>query len=151
MFPRAFAHDPTFELFDALRREVDRFLDHGDASPVARAAPLSAGTWPALAVRETADAIVVRAEVPGLAEGDVVVELHDGVLTVRGERATPAREGYETLRRERPALAFERAVRLGPHLDAARAEATVRDGVLEVHVPRAAEAKPRRIQVRGQA
>lgn len=135
--------DPFREL-TALRGEMGRLL--GDA---ARQTAKSAGTWTApVDVFESADAIVVTAELPGVAADSVDVEFDDGVLSIRGERrfVEPAEEGrYHHL--ERSYGAFARSVSLPTGVQPDKITASFRDGVLEVRVPKSEEVKPRKITV----
>lgn len=135
--------DPFREL-TALRGEVGRLF--GDT---ARHTARAAGTWTApVDVYESAEAIVVTAELPGVAPATVDVEFDDGVLSIRGERpfVEPAEEGrYHHL--ERSYGAFARSISLPAGVQADQITASFRDGVLEVRVPKAEEAKPRKIVV----
>lgn len=140
------SRDPFREL-SSLQREVDRLF--GDAFG-GSSTPATAGAWaPALDVEETEDAFTLHIELPGVAIDDVEVSLEENVLTVTGERRFYADRDGDTFRRvERSFGRFHRAVRLPDRLDAAQVEATHRDGMLTIEVPKAEEAKPRRIEVK---
>lgn len=131
-----------------LRRELDRLFDEllpsfGDAAP---------GWAPALDLAETDGAYVARVDLPGLTADDIEVQFEDGVLTVRGERATRSSEAAEGLiRAERAFGQFYRALRLPRGTDGAAVEATFDNGVLTVTVPKAEESRPRQIEVRATA
>src|SRR5262245_14596304 len=94
-------------------------------------------------VREDEKEIVVRAELPGFEEKELDIQLNQDVLTIKAEKEQKG-DGREEYR------SFYRAVTLPSGIDAERAQATYRNGVLELHIPRAAGAQPRRIQVQGQ-
>lgn len=113
------------------------------------AAVSPAGAWgPALDVEESEDGYTVHVELPGVSPADVEVSLEDNVLTVRGERRFYDERQAEGFRRiERHFGRFHRAVRLPDRVAADRVSATHKDGVLTVVVPKAEEAKPRRIEV----
>ena len=101
-----------------------------------------------LDVREFEDRFVIRAEVPGLAPDDVHVELHDDVLTLSGEKRSEAESAEGEVRySERRFGAFRRSLRLPFPVDADKVEAVHANGVLEVSLRKAEEARPRRIQV----
>jgi HSP20 family protein len=153
MFSRLTDFDRTFDVLDELRRQMDRVWDDYDGAwGVARTPTqaLSATTWPRLNVLDAGANLVVTADVPGMTEKELDVSLEDGVLTLRGERKTFVPEGYAAHRRERPALRFTRSVALPLKVDAEKAAATVKDGVLTITLAKAPEARPRQIAVRAQ-
>ncbi len=104
--------------------------------------------WPAVRVTETKEAFVYHAEVPGLGEGDVSVEMLDGSLLLRGERKGDAPEGYSVHVRERAPLAFSHKLPLPGRVDAEAVTATLKDGLLTVTLPKAKDALPRQIAVK---
>ncbi len=140
------SRDPFREL-SSLQREVDRLF--GDAFG-GSSAPATAGAWaPALDVEESEDAFTLHVELPGVSVDDVEVSLEENVLTVAGERRFyEDREGEGFRRIERSFGRFHRAVRLPDRVDPDGVTATHRDGLLTIQVPKAEEAKPRRIEVR---
>jgi HSP20 family protein len=99
-------------------------------------------------IRETADAYVLEIDVPGLSERDIEVVLENGELTLRGERK-PA-EGASYSCRERAMGRFERSFRLADDVDSKRIEASAKNGVLTVKLPKAEQAKPRSIEVKAE-
>jgi HSP20 family protein len=144
MFTRFSDFGRTLSTFDLLAREMDRAFGEGGQ-------PLFAtrvAQWPHLNVYEDAAGFVVRAEVPGVAEGDVELLVEDDVLTLRGARKVDAPAGYEVRLRERAAASFARKIALGVRIDAAAVGATLKDGILTVTLPKAKEAMPRQIAVR---
>lgn len=103
---------------------------------------------PAVDVEETADAYVFRADLPGISSKDVKVTVHNDTLTLRGERKREEQKTEGSLHRvERAYGSFERSFTLGLPVRADQVKASYKDGVLEVHVPKADEAKPRDIEV----
>jgi HSP20 family protein len=99
-----------------------------------------------LEVTEAEREVVVRAEVPGFEAADLNVELRNNRLLIRAEtkHETEAKEkGYEYTERR-----YERFVELPVEVDPAKVAATYRNGVLEVHLPKMAEAEVRRIPVK---
>lgn len=110
----------------------------------------SAGAWsPALDVEETEDHFTLHIELPGVNPDDVDVSFEENVLTVEGERKFYEQGEAEGFRRvERHFGRFHRAVRLPDRVDADKIDASYRDGLLTITVPKAEESKPRRIEVK---
>ena len=105
------------------------------------------GFVPALDVRETEDGYLVLVDLPGIKSEDVAVELIDQVLTISGSRA-PVETG-EAQRLERPSGSFVRRLTLPKGVDSEKVMAEYKEGVLEVRIPKRAEAKPKRIAISG--
>lgn len=128
-------------LNDEVERVVRQVFGDGGATP--------AGAFsPALDVEESEDAFTLHVELPGVTADAVDVSLEENVLTIAGERGFYADKDPETFRRiERRVGRFHRAVRLPDRVDGEHVTATYRDGVLTISVPKAEEAKPRRIQI----
>lgn len=105
-------------------------------------------TWaPALDVSEEKDALSVRLELPGVKKEDIAVSLHDGTLTISGERKPDSLQKGETRRTERFVGRFQRSIVLPSTVSAAGVKAAYVDGILSVHLPKAEEAKPRQIEI----
>ena len=130
----------------ALNTELDRLFE-GFFSPTPLRSEWAALT-PAVDVEETPDAYVFRADLPGLSSKDVKVSVHNDTLTLRGERKREEKSSDGSRHRvERAYGAFERSFTLALPVRADQVKASYKDGVLEVHVPKADEAKPRDIEV----
>ncbi|MEW5914200.1 MAG: Hsp20/alpha crystallin family protein [Thermodesulfobacteriota bacterium] len=137
-----------FRGLNRLRREMDdlwgRFFDTGEAPLTA-----SGDFVPSVNVRETEKAFEVTAEVPGLKPEDIKVEFHEGVLTLSGEKNEEAekQEGSWHVM-ERRFGSFSRSMRLPRDIDIDKLEATHRDGVLKVVLPKSAKAAGKTIEVK---
>jgi HSP20 family protein len=109
----------------------------------------TARRWiPAMDLIETGEHFVLKADLPGMDEGDVGIEVENNVLTVSGERKARHEEKHEGYYRlERATGAFSRSLTLPEGIDAESVTATFHNGVLEVRVPKPAQAKPRRVQI----
>jgi HSP20 family protein len=109
----------------------------------------STPAWaPALDISEGKDAYLVTVELPGVKLDDLEITLEGGLLTIRGERQFTSESSEEQYHRvERSSGAFRRSITLPAHVMADAVEASMEDGVLRILVPKAEEAKPRRIQV----
>lgn len=135
------AYRPTASLLD-----FDNMWDH----LVRNVFDGSLESWkgPAADVRETDDHYVVEMDLPGRTEKDLDVEVKDNILTVssrKEEKQDEKKNGY--ILRERRESSFTRSFRLPLGVDAGKIEAAFRNGVLELRVPKAPEAKPRRIAI----
>lgn len=108
----------------------------------------TAGVFPPVNIFDDGEAFLVRAEVPGLNKQSLEVTVKNDQLTLRGERVVaPAGSSANYHRREREGGTFRRVVTLPHRVDADHIRATYKQGVLEVVLPRVAEAKERRIEV----
>jgi HSP20 family protein len=104
---------------------------------------------PALDISERKDAYLVTVEVPGVEPEDLDITMEDGLLTIKGERQFTSESSEQQFHRvERRYGAFRRSITLPAQVQADHIEATFDNGVLQIVVPKAEEAKPKRIQVR---
>jgi HSP20 family molecular chaperone IbpA len=146
----------SWDLFDGLRAAQDevarmartpghwasRFGQQAGTGPVLQAWP------PAVDITERETGYLVEAELPGIGADDLEITFQDGMLTIRGERhpvgGTP---GEKVHRAERRYGAFRRSISMPSHVQADKIEASAHDGVLQILVPKAAEAYAKRIPV----
>ena len=135
----------TLEEFDALRREMNRLFS--DEFPLGRALRSAAESWPRVALHDRGTELSVRAELPGVREKDLEVHVDRGVLTLKGKRTVEVPEGYSVHRQERGDVTFARALTLPCQVDAEKAVAKLKHGVLTLELPKAAEHQPRQIAV----
>jgi HSP20 family protein len=104
--------------------------------------------YPAADVAEREDGFKLRLDLPGIDRKDVKVSVHEGTVTVRGQRKEASGEEGESLRRvERVYGSFERRFGFRTALDASKVKAVYKDGVLEVFAPKAESAKAREVNV----
>lgn len=108
-----------------------------------------AGQWsPAVDIFESADRIVLRADLPGMEQGEIEVRVDDNTLTLRGDRRAPADARAEDFHRaERPHGPFVRSFSLPQNVDQAGIRAVQKNGVLEVQLPKRPEARASSIRV----
>ncbi|MFL5841442.1 MAG: Hsp20/alpha crystallin family protein [Thermoleophilaceae bacterium] len=113
--------------------------------------PLASERWvPSMDLVETEDHYLLKADLPGMKQDDVAIELNDGTLTISGERkAEYERKEKGFFRLERSFGKFSRSLTLPDGIDPDRIDATFHDGVLEVTIPKPEQRKPRRIAVSG--
>jgi len=130
-----------------LRDEIDRLFE----SPLAeltRTSNLLSGWTPALDVFESKDSFTVKAELPGMKKEDIEVTLHDGSLSISGERKSETKhEDAEVYRAERFFGRFQRTVTLPAPVAADKIKAHYKDGVLTITLPKTEEARPKQIDV----
>ena len=141
-----------FSVVNELEREVDELLRAvGRSGWDAR--PLSGGldASPDIALSDEGERFVLRMDTPGVRDRDVEVTYDRGTVTLRVARDIPVPDGWSARRRERPSYQLARTVSLPTNIDPEKAEATLRDGVLEISLPKAPEAQPRRLSVRTQS
>jgi HSP20 family protein len=134
---------------DQLRTQMDRLVSDffGPASAGAPRAAMQSNSFPALNVWEQGDDLYAEAELPGIASDDVDVSVVGSDLAIRGKRGQQLPEGSSYHRRERGEGEFTRVLRLPIEVDANRVEATLKNGVLLVKLPKAESAKPKKIRV----
>ncbi len=111
----------------------------------------TATSRPAVDIREEEEGYVLEADLPGLTEKDVNVNVNDNLLTVSadktGENESNEKNGY--IVRERRSRSFKRSFVLPRDVDRDKIEASFSNGVLSLSLPKTAEAKPRQIEVKG--
>ncbi|MGH7350980.1 MAG: Hsp20/alpha crystallin family protein [Candidatus Methylomirabilales bacterium] len=132
-------------LRERMNRLFEQTLDHSRGEREG----MAAWTWaPAVDIYETPDSIVLQAELPGLGKDDIDIQVRDNVLTLKGERRSEkeVKEG-NYLRVERAYGGFQRAFTLPAAVQADKIRAAFKDGVLDVSIPKAEEAKPKQIKI----
>jgi HSP20 family protein len=130
--------------------QMSPMLAHALGLHTQQQASATATAWaPALDISERKDAYLVTVELPGLKPEDLDITMEDGLLTIQGERQFTSESSEQQFHRvERRYGAFRRSITLPAHVTAEGIQASFEDGVLEILVPKAEEAKPKRIQVR---
>jgi HSP20 family protein len=130
-----------------LRDEIDRLFEQPLAE-LARTSQLFSGWAPALDVYEDKDNLYVKAELPGMKREQIDVSLHDGTLSISGERKSEEKhQDAEVYRAERFVGKFQRSVSLPTPVAPDKVKAQYRDGVLTITLPKTEEAKPKQIDV----
>jgi HSP20 family protein len=128
-----------------LRREIDRLFDdtfgRGDGA---------SGWSPAVDIRETEQELCLELELPGIKPEQVELTAENGVLTVKGEKRSERKEGNENDRYhvvERAYGSFMRSFQLPQGIDESKIQADYNNGILSIHIPKAALPQPHRIQI----
>lgn len=132
--------------FDELRREMDRLFNAFSlGSP--RGSISRAAAYPALNIWDAGDTLCVEAEVPGINKDDLEIVAIGNELTIKGHRRPMEGEKLTYHRQERGTGEFLRSITLPMEVNPEKVEATLDNGVLMLHLPKAEAAKPRRITV----
>ena len=138
---------PGFGRLTDLRDEIDRLFEVPLAE-LARGSQLLSGWTPALDIFEDNENVYVRAELPGMKKEEIELSLHDGSLSLSGERKTEEKfKDAEMYRAERFFGRFQRTVTLPTPVAVDKVKAQYKDGILTVTLPKAEEAKPKHIDV----
>jgi HSP20 family protein len=130
-----------------LRNELNSFFDMPFSSGFGPTGQLFTGWSPAFDLYESGDHLVAVVELPGMRKEDIDISLHDGTLTISGERKREINNGETAQRTERYVGTFRRSIALPTRVDASKVGATYQNGILKVTLPKAEEAKPKQIQV----
>lgn len=137
---------PSFGRLFGLPSELHHLFEgsFGNAS----GASLFSAWNPAVDLYEDKDNVIVKAELPGMKKEAIDVSLHDGELSISGERKSEEKSGNaETYRSERFTGRFNRTITLPTEVNADKVKADYKDGILTITLPKAEAAKPRQIQV----
>lgn len=131
----------------ALQEQMNRMR----GEPYGREQELEYGTWiPPVDLREEEQAFVIKMEVPGLKKEDIDIHLENNVLILRGERKFEKEDEKKNYHRiERFYGKFARSFTLPSLIQADGIAANLKDGVLEVTIPKAEESKPKKIAIKG--
>ncbi len=143
-------NDRSFPVFSAsralpahnLRRELDRLF--GDFE---RAPSFASGFAPAVSFADTAETLTLRAELPGVAEKDIDIDVTANLVTIKATRKLDAPEGYTAHRCERQSFTFARSYELSTRVDPERVQASLKQGVLTLTLPKLAEVQPKKVTV----
>jgi HSP20 family protein len=140
--------EPAREI-GSLQSEMNRLFNTFFDSPTSNGNGGAARRWiPAMDLVETDDHFVLRADLPGLQESDVNIEVEDRVLTISGERRSEADESQGgVVRVERAYGSFARSLTLPEGVDPESLAASFDRGVLEVRIPKPEERKPRKVAI----
>lgn len=137
-----FLADP-FEALLELQRSLDAFRE----SDWLESSLSGTGTYPPLNAFRKGDDFVVLAEVPGIKKADIEIQVKDNTLRIAGKKGVKYPEKAGLHRRERLAGEFDRAITVPIKVDAEGVKAEYRDGILAIFLPRAAQDKPKSIQI----
>lgn len=141
--------DP-FRNVAALQDRINRIFDESFSRTADLDDDISMSAWkPLVDIYETDEAIILKAELPGIKKNDVSVEVKDNVLTLKGAR-TEEKEIKEKnyYRKERAFGTFSRSFNLQHRIQPDKIKARFKDGVLKIEIPKPEEEKPKQITVK---
>jgi HSP20 family protein len=140
--------NPMKDMF-SLRHQMNHLFDDVFKPVVRGDSRLSMRDWnPRVDIYDNDENIVIKAELPGIDRKDIVIDVKDGVLTLKGERSFDneiKEEKYYC--RERTFGKFERVFRLPAKVDPEKISADYKDGILKIDIPKPEEQKPKQINV----
>jgi HSP20 family protein len=132
-----------------LRSEMDRLWDDYFGPGRRALQPLEEAWLPAVDVAESPDKITVKAEIPGMEAKDIEISMVGDTLTIKGEKKAEREEKEENYHLvERSYGSFSRAMKLPATVEADKVEATYKNGVLTVILPKKEEVKPKAIEIK---
>jgi HSP20 family protein len=136
--------------FEEIREEMNRlFGGFLGRAPMRTTAEEGCILYPAVDVEDEADKYVLKAELPGLKKDDLKVTVSDGSIVLSGEKKAEHEEKHTGFHRyERCYGKFQRAFMLPTQVDANKIKANFKDGILEIDIPKSAEAKPKEIEIK---
>lgn len=127
----------TMKMFDAFERQMQRAFSQKAVFPEIRD----------MSLRDRGEELVLTADMPGFTDKDIELTLEGDVLTFKAERAREIPKGHRLIRLERRDVKWHRQYELPCRVDANAVTASLENGVLTVHLPKAAESKPKKIQI----
>lgn len=137
--------DRAFGTIDELRRRMERLFTDYDEGLYRRVS-----AFPPTNLVDCGTSLLLEAEVPGCTERDLEISVTQDAVAISGERKLEPPQGYSVLRQERQAVKFSRSFELPCRIDPEQADATVKDGILRLELPKPAEAQPKKIEVKTQ-
>ncbi|MBA2664041.1 MAG: Hsp20/alpha crystallin family protein [Bradymonadaceae bacterium] len=152
--------DNPMEMIEVFRRRLNRVFEEMGMGSIGAGAmnmgQLSAlsglemglAAGPRCYLYDTGSSFLIQAEVPGISEKDLDVMVNDQTLTIRGERKDDVPKGYSVHRRERMPMQFTRSFTLPAKVEASKATAELKHGLLTIEIEKTKESKPRQISVK---
>ena len=138
---------PLLNRWSNLRDDLNTLFELPLMATSFRRGQLFNGWSPALDLYQTNDEFVATLELPGMRKEEIEISLHDGTLTISGERKSEVKNSEQVERSERYVGKFRRSISLPARVDVNKVSASYRDGILSVTLPKAEDAKPKQIKV----
>ncbi|MEE4239929.1 MAG: Hsp20/alpha crystallin family protein [Desulfopila sp.] len=141
--------DRMFGAMDLFRNRMNRlFTDFDRSYGEDYNWRLAANGAPRTNLYDNGEEFLVVAEVPGMSKDDINIRIQGNYLELSGTRKADAPEGYRTHRAERPVASFTRSFTIPSDVDGERVQASLKDGLLTLKLPKAEAAKPKQIEIR---
>ncbi len=137
-----------FREMELLRRELDRVFDDAMYRGRGPVGFIRNVNQPAVNLIDTGESLVLEADIPGLSEEQIKINLTTNVVSLSGERNEAAPEGYSVHRRERGKYSFARSFSLPTKVDPEKTRASLKHGVLTLEMPKMPESRPRSISIK---
>lgn len=147
MFRRMTDIDRMFGAMDLLRNRMDRIFNEFDSSYLYGPAFSLSSNSPRTNLVDEGNVFKVMAEVPGISKDDLNIKIQGNYLEISGQRKVEDPEGYKVHRRERGSSSFSRSFTLPDDVDAEKVEASLKDGILTLSLPKTETAKPKQITI----
>jgi len=142
-------HWSPFRHLTNLREEIDRLFESPMAELTQSSHQFLSGWMPAVDVYEDKDNLHLKAELPGVNKQDIQISVHEGVLTLSGERKPDEKyKDADVYRSERCLGRFQRTLTLPAQVNPDAIKATYKDGILTVLLPKAEASKPKHIEIK---
>jgi HSP20 family protein len=141
--------DRMFGAMDLFRNRMNRlFTDFDRSYGEDYGWRLAANGAPKTNLYDNGEEFLVVAEVPGMSKDDINIRIQGNYLELSGSRKADSPEGYRMHRAERPAASFTRSFTIPSDVDGERVQASLKDGLLTLTLPKAEAAKPKQIEIR---
>ncbi|SDU20731.1 Hsp20/alpha crystallin family protein [Desulfobacula phenolica] len=147
MFTRMNYIDRMFGAMDLLRSRMDRLFNDFDRSCLYGPAFTLPSNSPRTNLLENGDNFEVQTEIPGISKDDLNIKIQGNYLEISGKRSVDTPEGYKTHCRERCGSTFSRSFTLPDDVNADKVEATLKDGILYLTLPKSEVANPKQITI----
>ncbi|MCG8552108.1 MAG: Hsp20/alpha crystallin family protein [Desulfobacterales bacterium] len=147
MFARMNEIDKMFGAMDLLRTKMDRIFNEVNRPYLHGPAFSMCTNSPRTNLMENGDSFEVRAELPGISKDDISIKIQGNYLEISGKRSITPPEGYKAHRNERAATTFSRSFTLPDEVDAEKVDATLKNGILYLTLPKSEATKPRQITI----
>ncbi len=146
--PRETWWDPFRDL-EAIQNEMNKMFNSSLVRWVDRDVGLLEGAWsPAIDIYDSKDNVMVKADIPGMKKDEIEVSVHGDTLIIKGEKKQEKEvKEKDYVRTERFYGSFNRAISLPAAVDASKVNATYKNGVLELVLPKKEESKPKQLKI----
>ena len=140
--------DRMFGAMDLFRSRMNTLFNDFDSSYRAGPYYLVGDNWPRTNLSDAGDHLELTAEIPGIGRNELNITIQGNYLEINGSRKAESPEGYKVHKSERGAANFSRSFTLPAEINGDKVEASIKDGILRMRLPKAETAKPKQISVK---